>query len=63
MPVTTHNNQEVRRKMARERQEERKKRSPREQLRLLDQRLGKGLGAAKERERLGALVTKENANA
>jgi cell shape-determining protein MreC len=63
MPVTTHNNQSVRRKMATEREVEREKRSPREQLHLLDQRLGKGLGAKKERERLTALLSKEKTNA
>jgi hypothetical protein len=35
---------------------ERAKRSPMEQLRLLDQRLGKGQGAAKERLRLQDLI-------
>ncbi len=34
--------------------EERAKRSPQDQIALLDKRLGKGLGAAKERTRLAA---------
>lgn len=36
--------------------EERAKRSPKEQLALLDQKLGKGEGAKKERARLQALM-------
>jgi|14BtaG_2_1085337.scaffolds.fasta_scaffold36342_2 hypothetical protein len=41
---------------AERRQEERATRSPREQLVLLDQRLGEGLGAVKERKKLQSLV-------
>jgi hypothetical protein len=39
------------------RAESRSKRSAQEQLNLLDQRLGKGIGAAKERKRLNAFIT------
>ncbi len=47
---------EDRRRRANERQETRAKRTPEEQLRLLDDRFGPGLGAAKERARLQALI-------
>ncbi len=47
---------EQRRKEAAERQEARNKLSPSEQIALLDQRLGKGLGAKKERARLRKLM-------
>ena len=39
--------------------EEISKRSPRQQLALLDERLGEGLGAEKERAKLKALIKKE----
>ena len=39
--------------------EARSKRSSQEQLDLLDQRFGEGLGASKERSRLNALIKKE----
>ncbi len=45
-----------RRKRAVERQEERAKRTPQEQLMILDERFGEGKGAAKERARLKALI-------
>ena len=38
---------------------ERAKRSPQQQLDLLDERLGEGLGAKKERANLEALIQKE----
>lgn len=47
---------EARKKIALAAAEERKKRSAREQLALLDQRLGKGVGAVRERKRLAALT-------
>ncbi len=43
---------EKRRQAAEERKAERDKLSPKEQLKLLDERLGKGQGAKKERKRL-----------
>jgi len=43
---------EDRQEQARERQADRDKRNPREQLALLDYRLGEGLGAKNERKRL-----------
>lgn len=43
---------ELRREDAKKRKEERDRRSPQQQLDLLDQRLGRGIGAKKERERL-----------
>ena len=45
-----------RRKEADDRQEQRQKRSPQEQLALLDTKLGPGAGAAKERSRLQKLI-------
>ena len=45
---------EARRAAAEEMAEERSKRSSKEQLALLDQRLGKGMGARKERAKLAA---------
>ena len=41
---------------AKERKQRREKRSPQEQLALLDRRLGKGVGARKERARLKKLI-------
>lgn len=43
---------EIRRKEARERLEEWQNKTPQQQLNALDNRLGKGLGAAKQRTRL-----------
>jgi hypothetical protein len=48
-----------RRRRANERQEARAKRTPQEQLRILDERFGEGKGAAKERVRLVALIEAE----
>jgi hypothetical protein len=45
-----------RRRRAAERQEVRAKRTPQEQLKLLDDRFGEGKGATKERERLKAAI-------
>lgn len=45
-----------RRKRATERQEMRAKRTPQEQLRILDERFGEGKGATKERARLQAVI-------
>lgn len=47
---------EARRKSAAVIAEERKKRPALEQLALLDQRLGKGVGAVRERKRLAVLI-------
>jgi len=52
-PKATARSQEDRRKAAGALKAEREKRSNKEQLALLDQRLGKGQGAKKERARLG----------
>lgn len=49
----------ARRERASERQALREKRSAKQQLALLDQRLGKGVGAAKEREKLAELAKRE----
>lgn len=49
--------QDERRKQAMERGRERKQRTPKEQLALLDVRLGKGVGAERERARLINLIT------
>jgi len=43
---------------AAERQKARDKRSPAEQIKVLDKKLGKGNGAVKERARLQALISK-----
>jgi hypothetical protein len=48
-------------KEALERAEERDKRSAKQQLEVLDRRLGKGVGAKKERERLAQQVAKAKA--
>lgn len=50
---------EARREKAKDRQEERDKLSPREQLQALDKRLGKNVGAQKERARLQRLIEAE----
>tara|TARA_B100000029_G_scaffold371504_1_gene365457 strand:+ start:1190 stop:1396 length:207 start_codon:yes stop_codon:yes gene_type:complete len=51
---------ESRRKRADSLTEERAKRSPQQQLELLDKRLGEGLGAKKERAKLQALINSES---
>jgi hypothetical protein len=50
---------EVRQAEAKERQALRDKRTPQDQLRVLDAKLGVGVGAKKERERLQKLLIKE----
>jgi len=47
---------DVKRAEAKERTEARSKRTPQQQLDLLDQRLGKGVGAQKERAKLTKLI-------
>lgn len=47
---------EYRRKTAVERDEARRDRSPQQQLAMLDERLGKGVGAKRERARLKRLI-------
>lgn len=49
-------NRESRKKVAAENQEARSKRSPAEQLKVLDATLGVGVGAVKERARLTKLL-------
>ncbi len=49
-----------RRDIARANAAGRKQRTPQQQLDLLDKRLGKGVGAAKERERLQSLIGLKN---
>lgn len=49
---TTHPNRTARRAGARERQQERARRGPAQQLHALDYRLGPGAGAKRERKRL-----------
>ncbi len=49
-------NQSTKSEMGRRRDWEAKRRAPEEQLRRLDERLGVGIGASKERARLQALI-------
>ena len=49
----------LRQEEAIERQEERKKRSHKDQLAFLDSKFGKDVGAKKEREKLFALINKK----
>ena len=58
--VCTHPFEQLRRKDAEGRKEERNKRSPEDQLKLLDDRLGVGIGAKKERTRLQKLIDDDN---
>jgi len=61
MPAAKSRTQrEQHRQEAEARQEERNARHPREQLRLLDERLGKDQGARRERARLANQIEKEN---
>ena len=53
---------EYRKDKASVRKKERNSRSAKEQLRLLDERLGKGKGAHKERKKLTTLILKEDMN-
>jgi len=46
----------IRREDAEERRKERQKRTPQEQLTLLDSKLGEGQGAVKERQRLTKMI-------
>ena len=50
----------VRQQEAVERELQRKSRTPKEQLSLLDKRLGKNQGAKKERDRLNSLIEKKD---
>ena len=56
MRKNTKERKEIRRKAALLRQQDRAKRSPKEQLARLDQLLGKNMGAKKERTRLNYLI-------
>ena len=47
---------EKRQREAIERQSRREKRTPQEQLQILDQRLGPGIGAERERARLTSMI-------
>ena len=55
-PNSTFRTQHDRQKSADERKELREKRTTQQQLKILDDRLGKGMGASKERERLTRLI-------
>ena len=51
--ICTHPRRSARREKALARQVAREKRNPEQQLKVLDDRLGKGKGAKKERDKLG----------
>jgi hypothetical protein len=55
---TMPSRQEDRYRRANERQEIRNKRTPQEQLKILDERFGDGKGAVRERARLRVLIAK-----
>ena len=51
-----HNRREARKKSAQELKEKRAERSPKQQLKILDERLGKSVGAKKDRAQLQLLI-------